>query len=328
MQFDQLKRREFIALLGGAATGWPLATQAQQPAMPVVGFLGSEIDAHFPAFHKGLAEAGYVDGRNVAVEYRWSEGHVERFPEFVADLVRRQVTVIASLAGIPAATAAKAATATIPVVFQGGFDPVEIGLVASLARPGGNLTGVTNLGLELGPKRLEVMHELIPVAKVFALLINPDHPNAESQSREMQAAARALGLEIRIVHARAAQDFDAAFASLAQLGAAGLVIGVGAPFTGRSRQLGEFATRHAVPAIFEYREFIAGGGLVSYSGDRTDAFRLVGVYVGRILKGEKPADLPVQRSTKVELMLNLKSARAFGLTVPLSLLGRADEVIE
>ena len=296
--------------------------------MPVIGVLGGEIDPHVPAFYKGLAEAGYIDGQNVKIEYRWAEGHLERYPEFAGDLVRRQVAVIAAVGGIPDVTAARAATATIPVVFQGGFDPVKIGLVASLSRPGGNITGISNLGLELGPKRLEVMHELIPAAKLFALLINPDHPNAESQLREMQTAARAFGVQLRIIPAPAVKDFEAAFAGLAQHGANGLVVGVGQPFPGHARQLGELAARYAVPAIFESREFVAAGGLVSYMGDRAEAFRLVGIYVGRILKGEKPADLPVQQSTKVELIINLKTAKALGLTVPLPLLGRADEVIE
>ena len=257
-----MKRREFIAVLGGAAA-WPLAARAQQPAMPVIGVLGGEIDPHVPAFYKGLAEAGYIDGQNVKIEYRWAEGHLERYPEFAGDLVRRQVAVIAAVGGIPAVTAARAATATIPVVFQGGLDPVKIGLVASLSRPGGNLTGITNLGLELGPKRLEVMHELIPAAKLFALLINPDHPNAESQSRNMQTAARALQVQLRIIPSPAVNDYEAAFAGLAQH-ANGLIVGVGQPFPGHYRQLGELAARYAVPTIFESREFVAAGGLVSY----------------------------------------------------------------
>jgi putative ABC transport system substrate-binding protein len=325
----QMKRREFIGLLGGAAAGatWPLAARAQQPALPVIGLLSPDPDRNRP-FHQGLAEGGYADGRNVTIEYRWSEGRLERYPELVADLVRRQVAVIAALGGIPAAAAAKAATTTIPVVFSGGFDPVEIGLVAGLARPGGNLTGTSSLNLALGPKRLEMMHELIPAAKVFALLLNPDHPNAEPQAREMQTAARALGLELRIVHARSDNELDAAFAGLSGLGAAGLVIGNGQPFSGLTRQLAEFATRHRMPTIFESREFVAAGGLVSYTGSRDDAYRLVGVYVARILKGEKPADLPVQQVTKVELIVNMKTAKALGITVPLPLLGRADEVIE
>ena len=328
-----MKRREFIALLGGAAaSALPRAARAQQSAMPVIGFLGSESremrSARFPAFHQGLAEAGYVDGRNVAIEYRWAEGRLERYPELAAELVRRQVTVMAALAGIPAATAAKAATTTIPIVIQGGFDPVEFKLVASLSRPGGNVTGVTNLGLELSPKRLEVMHELLPAAKVLAFLINPDHPTAETQSREIRTAAHALGLQIRTVHARAAHDFDAAFASLAQLGADGLMIANGQPLVAHPARLGELAARYKVPAIFESREFVASGGLVSYAGNNSEAYRPAGLYVGRLLKGEKPADLPVVQATKVELIINLKTAKALGVTVPLALLGRADEVIE
>ena len=284
--------------------------------------------ARFPAFHQGLGEIGYVDGRNVRIEYRWAEGRLEQYPAMAADLVRRQVSAIVALSGIPAATAAKAATTTIPIVFQMGGDPVEISLVASLSRPGGNVTGVTNLGLELGPKRLELMRELLPNAKVIALLINPSHPNAEAQLRGMEEAGRTLGLQIRVVHARVAQDFDAAFATLGQLGAEGLVIGAGQPFQARTEPLGQLAARHAVPAISQGREFVAAGGVVSYAGNQADAYRLAGTYIGRVLKGEKPADLPVVQSTKVEMIVNLKAAKALGITVPLSLLGRADEVIE
>jgi putative tryptophan/tyrosine transport system substrate-binding protein len=316
---------QFITLLGGAAAAWPLAARAQQA--PVIGLLGSEIDPHLAAFHKGLAESGYVEGRNASVEYRWAEGRLERYPVFAADLVRRRVAVIAAVGGIPAVTAARAATAAIPIVFQGGFDPVESGFVPSLAKPGGNLTGITNLALELGPKRLEVMRELLPGAKVFALLVNPDHPNVEAQSRDMRVAARLLGVELRSIHARTLSDFDAAFASVSPLGASGLIVGVGQPFTGHTRELGQLAVRHSLPTIHESREFVAAGGLASYTGDRAEAFRLVGLYVGRILKGEKPADLPVQQSTKVELLWNLRTAKALGLEVP-RLLARADEVIE
>jgi putative ABC transport system substrate-binding protein len=262
------------------------------------------------------------------VEYRWSEGHLDRYPALAADLVRRRVAAIAAVGGIPAAAAAKAATATIPIVFQGGFDPVETGFVASLSRPGRNLTGISNLGLGLGPKRLELMRELLPTAKIFALLVNPDHPNAEAQLGNMQAAARSLGVQLRDVHARAASEFDAAFARVGQLGASGLIIGIGQPLQNHPGLLGQVAARHSLPTIFETREFVAAGGLASYTGDRKDAFQRVGVYIGRILKGEKPADLPVQQSTKVELLLNLKSAKALGLTIPDTLLARADEVIE
>ena len=327
-----MKRREFITLIGGAAALAPFAARGQQPAMPVVGVLG--VESHdirtdrYRAFHQGLSETGYVEGKNVAIEYRWSEARNERMPAMAADLVARQVTAIAALGGFPAATAAKSATATIPVVFQGGFDPIETGLVASLNRPGGNLTGVSSLNAELGPKRLELVHELVPAAKAIALLVNPAHPNTEPQLRDIQGAALTLGLKIHIVHARSERDFDAVFASVATLRADALVIINTAPFVGRTGQLGALAARHAVPTIFQNREFAAAGGLISYEGSNADAFRLAGVYIGRILKGEKPADLPVQRITKIEMIINLKAAKALGITVPLTLLGRADDVIE
>jgi ABC-type uncharacterized transport system substrate-binding protein len=325
-----MRRRDFITLIGGAAA-WPFAARAQA-SMPVIGVLGSEShERHtsaYLAFHRALEEVGYVDGRNVAIEYHWAEGRLDRYGELAADLVRRPVDVIAALSGIPAAAAAKAATETIPIVFQGGFDPVETGLVASLSRPGGNMTGVTNLNLELGPKRIELMHELLPRAKVVALFINPTHPNAAAQSQQMESAARALGLEIRIVPVLTVADFEAGFASVESLGVGGLVIGIGQPFVGRNRDLGALAARHRIPTIFESREFTAAGGLASDAGNRDDSLRLAGLYVGRILKGEKPADLPVQQSTKVELIINLATAKALGLTIPLPLLGRADKVIE
>jgi putative ABC transport system substrate-binding protein len=326
-----MRRRQFILGLAGVAALAAFPAHAQQQ-LPVVGLVGADSEdmrmTRFAAFHQGLADAGYVEGRNVTIEYRWVQGHVERYPELVADFVRRQVAVIVSLGGIPGVTAAKAATTTIPVVFSGGLNPVEIGVVKSLARPGGNLTGATSLSLSLGPKRLEVMQEMLPAAKTFALLVNPDHPNAERQMREFQAAARVLGLQTRIVHARAVQDFEAAFTSALRLGAEGLIVGSGQPLTSRPHEMSELAIRHRMPAIHEAREFVAGGGLASYAGSRDEAYRLAGGYVGRILKGEKPADLPVQQSTKVELFVNLKAARALGIDVPLSLLGRADEVIE
>jgi putative ABC transport system substrate-binding protein len=325
-----MRRRRVIASLG-AATVWPLVARGQQ-AMPVVGVLGSDSDewprSRYVAFRQALAEAGFTTGRTVAIEHRWADGQVARFPSLAADLVQRQVAVIAALSGIPAAKAAKAATTTIPVVFQGGFDPVELGLVASMSRPGGNITGVTNLGLELGPKRLEVMHELLPAVKTFALIMNPDHPNYSVQSREMLAAARTFGVEVSIIQARTLNEFDAAFAKAVQIGAGGLIIGFGQPFTDHHPELGTLAARYRIPSISEAREFVADGGLISYSGNREDAFRLAGTYVGRILKGEKPADLPVQQATKVEMVVNMKAARALGITVPLPLLGRADEVIE
>jgi putative tryptophan/tyrosine transport system substrate-binding protein len=325
-----MRRRKFISLLGGAAVVWPLRARAQQPVMPVIGFLnGASPKAYalnVTGFLQGL-EDGNIEGQNVAIEYRWAEGQYDRLPGMVADLVRRQVAVIAA-GSLPAALAAKASTTTIPIVFSIGVDPVEFGLVASLNRPGGNVTGVTNLGLELGPKQLEVLRELVPTATVMAALVNPTNSNAESHSIDLRAAARTLGLELHILHASTERDFDPVFATLAQLRASGLVIGTDAFFVSRGAQLGALTARHAVPAIHAFREFAAAGGLLSYGSSITDAYRLVGVYAGRILKGEKPADLPVQQSTKVELILNLKTAKALGLTVPLSLLGRADEVIE
>jgi putative tryptophan/tyrosine transport system substrate-binding protein len=327
-----MRRRSFITLLGGAAT-WPLAARAQQSAMPVIGYLGSASPDLFAsrlrAFRQGLSENGYFEGRNVAIEYRWAEDHYDQIPASIADLVRRQVTVIAAPGSTPAAVAAKAATTTIPIVFVTATDPVAAGLIASLNRPGGNLTGVAALALELGPKQLEILHEVIPTATSIALLINPASPTvAETQSRDLQATARALGLQLHVLHARAASDFDTVFTTLGQLRASGLMIGSEALFTSRSEQLAALALRHTMPAIYYFRDFAAAGGLMSYGASITDAHRLTGVYTGRILKGEKPADLPVQQVTKVELVLNLKTAKTLGLTFPLPLLGRADEVIE
>jgi putative ABC transport system substrate-binding protein len=279
-------------------------------------------------FHEALNEAGFAEGRNVAIEYRWADGDVDRWPALVADLVRRQVTVIASLAGIRSASAAKAATTTIPIVVQGGFDPVEFGIVASISRPGGNITGVSTLNTELGPKRLELLHELLPAARVVGLLVNPTNPNAEVQARAMHTAARAFGLEVHVLNATTERDFDAVFARLAELRAGGLVISNSSPFNGRSDQLGALSARHAVPTIFQSPEFAAAGGFVSYGASTADAWRLAGVYVGRILKGDKPADLAVQQVSKVEMIINLKTAKTLGINVPLPLLGRADEVIE
>jgi putative tryptophan/tyrosine transport system substrate-binding protein len=329
-----MKRRAFILGLGGAAAAWPLPLSAQQSALPVIGFIGSNsYDKNLPsrrfrAFHEGLGEAGFFEGRNVAIEYRFAEDRLEQYQAIVADLVRRQVAVIASLGGTPVARALKAATATIPVVFQGGLDPVQLGLVASLARPGGNITGVVNLNVELGQKRLELMHELLPDAKVMALLVNPTHILAERQTRDLQDAARSFGLEIRVLHARDESEFEAAFARAAEQRVGGLVIANMSPFTIRTDLLGALAARYAVPAIHQSREFAAAGGLISYSGSSPDAFRRVGVYTGRVLKGEKPADLPVQQLTKVEMIVNLKAAKTLGITVSLPLAGRADEIIE
>jgi putative ABC transport system substrate-binding protein len=325
-----IRRRDFIAALGGAAA-WPLSTHAQQPAMPVVGFLNIRVPGADPhllaAFRRGLQETGYVEGQNVAIEYRWANNQYDRLPELAADLVRRQVTVIAAI-GSPSAPAAKVMTTTIPIVFLTGSDPVEVGIVTSLARPGGNLTGVTVLGVELGAKRLELLHELVPTANIVAALVNPNTPAAEIQSTELQTAARTLGLKLHVLHASSERDFDAVFANLAQQRSGGLVIAGDALFTSLSEQLAALALRQAVPTIYQFREFVAAGGLMSYGDNLADSYRLTGVYTGRILKGEKPADLPVMQSTKVELVINLKTARALGLSVPLSLLGRADEVIE
>jgi putative tryptophan/tyrosine transport system substrate-binding protein len=327
-----VKRRQFITLIGSAAVAWPLAARAQQPTIPVIGFLHSEslnLYAHLVrAFRQGLSETGYVEGRNVAVEYRWADGQYDQLPKLVADLIRRQVTVIA--ANSPAAVlAAKAATTTVPIVFNTGYDPVAAGYVASLARPGGNLTGVTSLTAEVGPKRVELLHELVPTASRIAFLINPAAgAMSETISTSLQAAARKLGLQFHVLHASAVRDFDTVFATLAQLQVGGLVIGGDPFFNSQSKQLAALAIRDAVPAIYQYREFAAAGGLMSYGGSLTDMYRQFGIYTGRILKGDKPADLPVQQSTKVELFINLKTAKTLGFTVPVPLLGRADEVIE
>jgi putative ABC transport system substrate-binding protein len=328
-----MRRREFITLLGGAAAIVPFALRAQQTAMAVIGYVGTgspESDAfRLPSFHQGLSESDYVEGRNVAIEYRWAEGQNDRLPALIADLVRRRVTVIAVPASTPGALAAKAATSTVPVVFYIGLDPVELGLVASLNRPGGNLTGVTGWNVAVGPKRLELLHELIPTATVMALLVNPTSADlAKADSKEQQAAARTLGLRLHVLHASTEGDFDAVFASLVQVRAGGLVIGTDSLFNTWKEQLAALSVRHGVPTIHQYREFVAAGGLIGYGTQTAELSRQVGVYTGRILKGEKPADMPIQQATKVELFINLKTAKALGLTVPTSLLVRADEVIE
>jgi putative ABC transport system substrate-binding protein len=332
MQFDRLKRREFVTLLASAASAWPVSAHAQQPTMPVIGFLDSRspdaMVGQLRAFRQGLKETGYVEGDNVTIAYRWAEDQNDRLPELAADLVRRQVSVIAVTSGTPGALAAKAATTTTPIVFVTGGDPVQLGLVASLNRPGGNLTGVTTLGGEVEPKRLELLHELVPTATVIALLVNPTNPLTETILRDVQAAARTLGLQLHVMQASTQRDFDTVFATLVQLRAGGLVVAGDPFFIARSKQLGTLAAGHAVPTIFQYREFAAAGGLMSYGNNPMDMHHLVGVYTGRILAGAKPADLPVQQATKVELILNLKTAKALGLTVPPTLLARADEVIE
>jgi putative ABC transport system substrate-binding protein len=329
------RRREFVALLGGAAVAplaWPLAARAQQAAMPVIGFLNSSSpDAdgdRMRAYRRGLSETGYVEGRNVTIEYLWADDHNDRLSSMAVDLVRQRVNVIVT-GGTPATLAAKAATATIPIVFVLSTDPVEAGLVASLNRPGGNLTGVTGLNVELAPKKLELLHELLPSATILGLLVNPTNAiAAESEARTVQAAARTLGLQLHVLRASTERDFDSAFASLAQLRAGALVIGSDLFFTSRSEQLAALTVRHAVPSIYQFREFAAAGGLMSYGGSITDWGHQAGIHTGHILAGAKPADLPVQQATKVELFINLKTAKALGLTVPPTLLVTANEVIE
>jgi putative ABC transport system substrate-binding protein len=325
-----VKRREFITLVCGAVVAWPLAARGQQPAMPVIGFLHSESPAlyaaHLRAFHQGLSEIGYVEGKNVAIEYRWAESKYNRLPELAADLVQRGVNVIA--ANGPAVPVAKAATATIPIVFFTGGDPVKLDLVASLSRPGGNLTGVTNLGVDLAPKRLQLLHELAPTAASVAVLVNPTFPGAGAQAEAVQSAARALSLQLHVLNASTERDFDTVFASLVELRTGGLVIVTDPFFNTRQEQLAALAVRYAIPTIYHNHEFVAAGGLAGYGNSSVDLWRQIGVYTGRILKGEKPADLPVQQPTKFELIINLKRAKALGLTVPVTLQSAADEVIE
>jgi putative ABC transport system substrate-binding protein len=325
-----MQRREFVAGLGGVAA-WPLAARAQQPTLPVIGYLNpGSLDraaARLRAFRQSLSQAGFIEGRNVAIEYRWADYRLDGMSALAADLVHRQVNVIV-VAGVPAAQAAKAATRTIPIVFSIGIDPVALGLVASLNRPGGNITGVANLGGELGAKRLELIHELVPGANLVGVLLNPANPSIDSQTRDMQAAAQVVGVRLQIVHASAERDFDAAFATLLELRAGALVIGNDALLISRSEQLAALALRHAMPAVYQFPEFAAAGGLMSYGSSAVEVSRLIGDYAGRILKGEKPGDLPVQQDTRTELIINMKTAKALGLTFPLTLLGRADEVIE
>jgi len=327
-----MKRREFITLLGGAAAAWPRAGRAQQAAMPVIGFLGSDSPDLYTdrlhAFRQGLKETGYVEGQNLAIEYRWAEGRNDRLSTLAADLVRRQVAVIAAFT-TPSTLALKAATSTIPIVFFTAGDPVGLGFVASLNRPGGNLTGTTTLTVEVGSKWLQLLHEMVPTATTFALLVNPTSPNlADAQSKDLQAAARTLGLQIHVLQASTDSELNTVFERLAQLQASGLVISSDSFLFARSEQLAAIAMRHAVPTICGFREFAVAGGLMSYGANLRDQDRTMGVYTGRILKGEKPADLPVQQATKIGLVINLKTAKALSLTVPPTLLTLADEVIE
>ena len=331
-----MRRRDFVAVFGGAATSlilWPLAARAQQPRMPVIGYLGAESPDRFAsrlqAFRDGLAAAGFTEGRNVTVEYRWAEGNNERLPALAAELARHPLSVLATPGSVASALAAKAATQTIPIVFETGADPIVTGLVASLRQPGGNITGVTSLNAAVGAKRLELLRELAPTAKTFALLVNPSNPkNAEATTSDLQTAARTLGCNLHVLNASTEAEFDPAFAALAELKTGGLVFANETFFASRSEQLAALTLRHRVPAVHQSREFVLAGGLLSYGGSFRQSHRQAGAYVGRILKGEKPGELPVVQVTTVELTVNLKTAKALDVNVPLALLGRADEVIE
>ena len=327
-----MRRREFITLVGGAAAAWPLVARAQQPAMPVIGFLsGTSSKGYAPylaAFREGLREGGFVEGQNVTIEYRWADDHYERLPELAADLVTRRVALIAAAGGSPAALAAKSATTTIPIVFQIGVDPVKAGLVSSLNQPGGNITGFANLALEVGPKRLELLHRLVPNATNIAVLVNPARSNVEAETKDMQSAANKLGLQLNVLYASTERDFDKVFATSVQLRAGGVVISGDPFFNTRSEELAAMAIHYMVPAIYQFHEFAAAGGLVSYGSSIKNTHREAGIYTARILKGEKPADLPVQEPNKVELIINLKTAKTLGLEIPPSILTSADEVIE
>jgi putative tryptophan/tyrosine transport system substrate-binding protein len=327
-----MRRREFIAGLSGALAS-PLTTRAQQSAMPVIGFLNAASPQNYArplaAFLKGLEAAGYTDGRNVTIQFRWAEGHNDRLPAMAAELVHGHVNVIAATS-TPAALAAKATTSTIPIVFETGGDPIELGLVTSLNQPSGNATGAASLAVKLiAAKGLELLHEMIPGARVIGLLVNPTNPVvADPQEREVLSEAHTLGLEVHVLKASSEPDFDGVFAKLAELRAGGLVVGADALFTGKSQRLATLTIRDKIPAVHARREFPVAGGLASYGSDITESYRLAGIYTGRILKGEKPTNLPVQQATKVELVINLKAAKALGISVPLPILGRADEVIE
>ena len=328
-----MRRREVIVLIGGATASAllrPRVSRAQQPAMPVIGYLNSRAPGADPlllnAFRQGLKETGFIEGQNIAIEYRFAANYNERLPELAADLVRRQVAVI--VANGPATMSAKTASASIPIVFAIGFDPVQLGLVASLNRPGGNITGVVTSFDEIGPKKLELAHELIPASTNFAALLNPSYPSATSQTKDLETAARTLGVQLHVLHASNEQDFDTVFVAAVKLGSGALVIGNDPFFNSRSAQLGALAARTGLPTVFQTREFAAAGGLISYGPSLANSYRTAGTYTGRILKGEKPATLPVQESTKFDLVINLKTAKALGLNVPATVLTTADEVIE
>ena len=327
-----MRRRDFISLVGGSTVAWPLAARAQQQAMPVVGFLGTTTPDDFAdrvaAFRGGLKEAGYIEGKNVVVEYRWPEGNYDRLPTLAADLVRLQVAVIAAVGGEPSPLAAKAATATIPIVFSIGGDPVRLGLVASLNRPGGNITGVNFFQSDLGAKRLGLLHELLPKASVIGMLVNLTFGDAETHVRDAKEAALPLGVQIHVVRARTTDDFDTAFATLAQQKIDALLLANDAFFLSERRKLIALAARYAIAAVYFWREFAVDGGLMSYSPSLSQAYRQVGIYTGKILNGAKPADLPVVQATKFEFVINLKTAKTLGLTFPPGLLAIADEVIE
>ena len=327
-----MQRREFIMLLGGAAVAWPLTGRAQQPAMPVIGFLhvasAKPFEGIVAGFRQGLKEVGYTERQNVTIEFRWAEGHYDRLPALAAELVRRQVAVIVTGGGEAPALAAKAATLTIPIVFNVGSDPVKMGLVASLSRPGANLTGVNILTTELADKRVGLLHDLLPIGTVIAYLVNPNFPSTETNVKEVEAAARVLGLKIVLLKASSKSDIDAAFASIPEKQVGALLVGSDPFFTSQRDQFVALVARHAIPAIFEQREFAVAGGLMSYGTSLTDSYRQMGNYAGRNLKGEKPTDLPIVQSAKFELVINLKTAKSLGLALPSGLLSIADEVIE